>query len=74
MKNKIAVINRVANLVSGVQIQEEDNLQTPNYSLLGCDLTELLALQQKLESSGVEYEKPTLFLSECVLTYVEAEK
>ncbi|ESP01195.1 hypothetical protein LOTGIDRAFT_139773, partial [Lottia gigantea] len=45
-------------------------LNTVDYKLLGVDLTQLNILDAALLMCGVDFELPTLILSECVLTYM----
>ena len=49
-------------------------LQIENYTVIGCDLTKTDELSEKLATFGFDFEKPTLVLCECSLTYVEASK
>lgn len=48
-------------------------LNVPGYHLLPCDLRDLDATTAKLEAAGIDRSVPTLFVSECVLIYVEAK-
>jgi O-methyltransferase involved in polyketide biosynthesis len=48
-------------------------LNTPGYHLLPCDLRDLDATTKKLEAAGIDHSLPTLFVSECVLIYMEAK-
>ncbi|RKP22154.1 hypothetical protein ROZALSC1DRAFT_26450 [Rozella allomycis CSF55] len=41
-----------------------------NYSSVGCDLRDLNNVEALLVENGVDFSKKTLFLAECVLTYV----
>ena len=43
------------------------------YRLVGSDLTNLEHVTRRLHNAGLDLSRPTLFLSECVLTYVGAE-
>eukprot|EP00731_Ephydatia_muelleri_P013648 Em0007g958a len=43
------------------------------YNLIGCDLRQLGELQMKLAECGIDNNAPTLFIAECVLTYVDVE-
>ncbi|DAZ94559.1 TPA: hypothetical protein N0F65_004175 [Lagenidium giganteum] len=47
-------------------------LHVPGYHLLACDLRDTEATQKKLEAAGIDKTLPTLFISECVLIYMEA--
>ena len=48
-------------------------LNVPGYHLLPCDLRDLDATTAKLEAAGIDRTVPTLFVSECVLIYMEAK-
>ena len=43
---------------------------SPKYSLIGLDLEHVARLSHLLPQCGVDVERPTLLLSECVLTYI----
>ncbi|XP_059175408.1 tRNA wybutosine-synthesizing protein 4-like [Physella acuta] len=45
-------------------------LSCSDYHLLGVDLTQLNTLEAALKICGVNFDVPTLLLSECVLTYM----
>lgn len=44
------------------------------YCAVCCDINNLKTLQKELMSAGVDFNAPTLLLSECALTYVEATR
>ena len=44
------------------------------YVLVGADLCDLATLEQLLRESGLDFQRPVLILSECVLTYVDVDK
>jgi hypothetical protein len=44
---------------------------TSHYRMIGADLCDLDSLGKKLARVGIDMTLPTLFLSECVLTYVD---
>lgn len=54
--------------------QEDGQLHSPKYHLLGCDLQDCVRLQTALVAAGLDLGAPTLLLSECVLTYVPFER
>nr|CAD7444588.1 unnamed protein product [Timema bartmani] len=45
-----------------------------DYHVVGVDLCDLEQLKMKLSEAGVNESLPTLFLTECVLVYIESEK
>ena len=45
-------------------------LLTPGYCLLGVDLTQLHTVEAALRLCGIDFDVPTLLLSECVMTYM----
>ncbi|KAJ8314208.1 hypothetical protein KUTeg_008769 [Tegillarca granosa] len=45
-------------------------IDTTDYKLLGVDLTQLNTLEALLKVCDIDFELPTLLLSECVLTYM----
>lgn len=44
------------------------------YSAISCDLTNLSALKCNLKKAEIDFNVPTLFISECVLTYINPER
>lgn len=63
------------------QIHEQDGeirlcsteLHAGNYHLLGVDLRNIKQFESKLSQSEIDFSLPTLFISECVLVYVEPD-
>lgn len=47
-----------------------DSAYGDDYHLIGCDLRKLADLEAKLVAHKLDPKLPTLFLSECVLIYV----
>lgn len=43
---------------------------TPSYSLCSCDLRDLSTLEKNLGTMNFDFGVPTLFLAECVMTYM----
>ena len=43
------------------------------YHILPADLRDLASVESQLSSAGIDFNAPTLFLSECVLIYMEHE-
>ena len=51
-------------------IMKNGIFESKSYVMIGCDLTDVPLLQKLLENVKIDYLQPTLFLSECVLTYI----
>lgn len=45
-----------------------------NHFLLQADLSDIKTLEEFFDRINIDYNKPTLFLSECVITYMEEER
>uniref|UniRef100_A0A673IWQ9 Leucine carboxyl methyltransferase 1 n=1 Tax=Sinocyclocheilus rhinocerous TaxID=307959 RepID=A0A673IWQ9_9TELE len=50
------------------------SLDSDRYCIIGADLRDLPALEEKLKKFQINPELPTLFLSECVLVYMTSEQ
>ena len=50
------------------------DLHADDYHIIGVDLGNLPDLDNKLKYSKVDKSVPTLFLSECVLVYMDPDK
>ena len=48
--------------------------KTASYNLIGCDLRHVEDLGMKLAECGIDSCAPTLFIAECVLTYVDVQR
>ncbi|OWF51041.1 tRNA wybutosine-synthesizing protein 4-like [Mizuhopecten yessoensis] len=78
VKRKCAIIKAkdiLSDLIPGFHQQHTDQnplieIHTPGYTLVGVDLTQLNTLEAVLTHCGVDTDRPTLLLSECVLTYM----
>uniref|UniRef100_A0A0R3RW55 Leucine carboxyl methyltransferase 1 n=1 Tax=Elaeophora elaphi TaxID=1147741 RepID=A0A0R3RW55_9BILA len=49
---------------------EHADLHAGDYHLIGADLRQLNEFKEKLDSCGLNYKAPTLFIAECVLVYM----
>lgn len=72
--------NHVESPVDDAQIKFMENeaggcdIMSPKYNLLTADLRDIAACQAALAAAGINFSVPTLFLSECVLIYLEPEE
>lgn len=48
-------------------------LHAHDYHIIGMDLRNLTELEKKLSQSGIDFDIPTMFLTECVLVYMEPD-
>eukprot|EP01111_Echinosteliopsis_oligospora_P005692 TRINITY_DN1923_c0_g1_i2.p1 TRINITY_DN1923_c0_g1~~TRINITY_DN1923_c0_g1_i2.p1 ORF type:complete len:219 (-),score=44.62 TRINITY_DN1923_c0_g1_i2:14-670(-) len=55
-------------IISNTEIHAKD------YHLVSCDLNHVDELDSLLTSLGIDFEKPTMIISECVLVYMQPEK
>lgn len=51
-----------------------NNLHAYNYKLIGVDLRNIKEVEEKLKESDIDFQVPTIFLSECVLVYMNTAK
>jgi len=77
VKKKIHIIQNSAKLNS-VLIEKRVKISPPVinskfYNLLGCDLKYIDLLDNMLQDCDLDFKKPTLFLTECVLMYMKVE-
>ncbi|XP_060524033.1 leucine carboxyl methyltransferase 1 [Cylas formicarius] len=49
------------------------DLHSGNYHCLGVDLRNIAQLKDKLNQAQIKFDRPTLFIAECVLVYIESE-
>ena len=75
MRRKIAIIQQhqvLKHTIGQFEIDETDHsLKSDDYAIIPCDLTDLKRLELYAEKFEVDFNLPTLFFSECVLTYVD---
>ena len=72
--NILQTNSKLSMFLEGKPLSGESFFNSKHYCVLGCDLKCLAKLQQLLEAGHVNYSVPTLFLSECVLTYIQSER
>ncbi|VVC28418.1 Methyltransferase Ppm1/Ppm2/Tcmp,Leucine carboxyl methyltransferase 1, LCMT1,S-adenosyl-L- [Cinara cedri] len=70
-KSKI-LLDAISSQVSEVRIVGSE-LHAYNYHIIGTDLRNLSELEKKLCQVGINFDVPTMFLTECVLVYMEPE-
>lgn len=76
---KCYMIKRCKELIEKVHEQDGEiklsstDLHSGTYHCLGADLRNMCELEKKLQQSEINYNKPTLFLAECVLVYIESD-
>lgn len=49
------------------------DMHAANYHVMGVDLRHIEEVNNKLKQAEVDFSLPTLFLTECVLVYIESE-
>lgn len=72
IKRNKALLERIYNQDGEVKLSATD-LHSSNYHCIGVDIRNLVQLETKLHQAEVNFSKPTLFLAECVLVYIENE-
>ncbi|KAL0268023.1 UNVERIFIED_CONTAM: hypothetical protein PYX00_010112 [Menopon gallinae] len=75
INRKLALINQSEKLrsVLHLKIDESSNVKklNPNYFLLCADLCDIKMVESLLKDVNIDFDVPTLFLSECVITYMK---
>lgn len=80
-----AVISRKSHLINSsqklssmlsplVKSVSPNIMQYGNYHMIACDITQTERLSELLSLCKLQYDVPTLFISECVLTYIDPYK
>ena len=49
-------------------------IEIGTYTAFGCDITEVLKLEQLLCVHGIDQKLPTLIIAECVLSYIDPHR
>jgi len=70
-KNK-ALLDRIYEQDGEVKFSATD-LHSGNFHCMGVDLRNTTQLKEKLRQAEIKFDKPTLFIAECVLVYIESE-
>ena len=55
-------------------VVKKDDIHSNNYVLLSEDLRDMNSVGDKMLAAGLNKTLPTMFLTECVLVYMEPEK
>ena len=77
VNRKLSIINSNPELQALVGILEDrggEVFMSSDYSAIGCDIGDIPHLKMSLERAKLNYCLPTLFISECVLTYVDPNR
>ncbi|KAH9493070.1 Leucine carboxyl methyltransferase 1 [Bulinus truncatus] len=72
IKSKQQLLEALSGEDSDIMMNKSE-LHSANYHLVSANLRNIGSLESKLSASGIDRSLPTLFLSECVLVYIEAE-
>lgn len=76
---KCYIIKRNKHLIEKIHEQDGEvklsptELHAGNYHLIGVDLRNIHDFENKLNQTEINYSLPTLFISECVLVYIESD-
>lgn len=70
IKRNKALLSKIHESDGEVRISHTD-LHGPSYHIMGVDLRSTEDVEQKLKQAEIDFELPTIFLSECVLVYME---
>ena len=76
VRRKIALIAQhdvLAKIIGDYRV-DDGILHSEGFSIIPCDLTDLKQLQEYFKKISINYDSPSLFFSECVLTYVDYKK
>ncbi|CAG7682316.1 unnamed protein product [Allacma fusca] len=72
VKNTKELLSGIAN-EDGDIVRSQSELHAFDYHIIGLDLRDVTQLETKLASCGIRYDVPTIFVSECVLVYLESK-
>lgn len=65
LRGKLGVVDRIDS--------EAGTVESSRYYLNACDLRDVERLERTLRAADLDFEKPTLFVAECVLAYLDPE-
>lgn len=72
IKRNKQLLERIHDQDGEVKLSSTD-LHSGNYHCIGADLRNIAQLEDKLHQAEVNFNRPTLFIAECVLVYIENE-
>lgn len=72
IKRNKALLERIHEQDGEIKLSPTE-LHAGNYHLMGVDLRNIAEVENKLHQADVDLSKPTLFIAECVLVYVESD-
>ncbi|CAL1528954.1 unnamed protein product [Lymnaea stagnalis] len=72
IKSKQQLLEALSGEDSEIMMNKAE-LHSANYHLVSANLRNIGSFEAKLSASGIDRSLPTLFLSECVLVYIEAD-
>ncbi|KAI8770658.1 leucine carboxyl methyltransferase 1 [Biomphalaria glabrata] len=72
IKSKQQLLQALSGEDSDIMMNKAE-LHSANYHLVSANLRNIGALESKLSASGIDRALPTMFLSECVLVYIEVD-
>lgn len=65
-----STLNSFGNVPNG-EIQGNVFILNENYILIACDLSNIVELENLLKKCQIDFVLPTLFISECAITYMK---
>lgn len=71
IKRNKQLLDRIHEQDGEIKLSATD-LHAGNYHLMGVDLRNILEVENKLHQADIDMSKPTLFIAECVLVYIES--
>lgn len=70
IKRNKPLLDRIHNQDGEIKFSQTD-LHAGNYHCIGVDIRNIPQLETKIQQAEVNFDRPTLFLAECVLVYIE---
>ncbi|CAG9765157.1 unnamed protein product [Ceutorhynchus assimilis] len=72
IKRNKPLLDRIYEQDGEVRFSSTD-MHSGNFHCLGVDLRNIQQIKEKLQQAEIKFDKPTLFIAECVLVYIESE-